>query len=498
MPGKKKTNTKKKILFVASEAVPFAKTGGMGDVCGALPKVLKKMGHDVRLVLPRYWNINKSQHAPKKAVSPMGVQMGLGTVWCEVLEGELEGVPVYFIEHEGYFGRAGYYDDGIDEFFDNAERFGFFCHAALQLAKDIGFQPDVVHCNDWQTGLIPGYLKIKYLYDPFFANTASVFTIHNIGYQGVFPMEFYPFMGLGAENFTEPKFESYEKMHFMKGAIFYADNVTTVSDSYRDELLTPDGAKGLAPYLERRRDDFYGILNGADYDHWDPAKDKLIPANYSISDISGKSICKRALQKEFLLKERTDIPVIGIITRFAEQKGFQHVAPIIRSIVNNMMVQFAIVGSGEKSQEDFFGGLPAEYPGVIGTWIGYENRKAHLIEAGADFFLMPSLYEPCGLSQIYSMKYGTLPIVRSIGGLRDTVFNYDEATGSGTGFAFYSPDPISIYYTVGWAVSTYYDRPHHIAKLRMQAMHEDYTWEKAAKKYERVYDHAIARRNSWK
>lgn len=488
----------KKILFVSSEAVPFCKSGGLADVSGALPKALKRSGHDVRVVLPRYWSIDKEKYALKIAIMSMGVPMGGRTVWCQVLEGEVDGVKYYFIEHEGYFGRAGIYDDGKKEYWDNAERFGFFSRAAIQLCRDLKFKPEIIHANDWQTALVPAYLKIKETWDDFFAGTASVFTIHNIGYQGVFPSVFYDFLDLGGENYTESKFESWGKVHFMKGGIFYADSITTVSPSYAREILTPEGGSGLAPYLERRRDDLYGILNGADYDVWHPENDRLIPAKYSCRDLSGKNVCKGVLQKEFLLREEPDVPVIGVVSRLVSQKGFHLLAPVISSIVRDMRVQFAIVGNGEKGLEDFFGGLPRSFPGTIGAWIGFNDHKAHLVESGADFFLMPSLYEPCGLNQIYSLKYGTLPIVREIGGLKDTVVQYNEFAGEGTGFKFHSADPYAIYYTVGWAVSTYYDRPHHLARMRESAMRTDFSWFGSANKYDEIYEKALARRAMWK
>jgi starch synthase len=488
---------KKKILFIASEAVPFCKSGGLADVAGSLPKELRKLGHDVRVVIPRYWNISKEKYKLKPLLSPMGVPMGTATVWCQVLEGEYAGVPVYFVEHDGYFGRAGFYDDGVKEFPDNAERFGFFSKACLQLARDIGFQPDIVHCNDWQTALAAAYLKIWYLGDAFFKKTASVITIHNIGYQGIFHRRFMDFLGLGRYNFTEPKFECWGQINFLKGSLFFADALNAVSVTYREELLTPGGASGLAPYTERRRSDLYGIVNGVDYDHWDPRTDDLLPANYSDKDMSGKAVCKTALQKEFWLKEDPKVPVIGVVARFVEQKGLGLLAPIIRSVARDMLVQFVFLGSGEKQLEDFFGGLPAEFPGTIGAWIGYNNPKAHLIEAGADLFLMPSLYEPCGLNQIYSMKYGTLPIVRDIGGLKDTVQQYSEASGTGTGFKFTAADPAALYYTIGWAVSTYYDRPQHMRSMIRQAMALDFSWVHSAKKYEDLYEKASLRRSTW-
>jgi starch synthase len=492
------SKTRKKILLASSEAVPFAKSGGMADVCGALPKALSKLGHDVRLVLPRYWCVGKEPFGLKRVLSPMGVVMGTETFWCEVFEGEYDGVKAYFIEHDGFFGRAGLYDDGKWEYPDNALRFSFFSKACIQLCRDLKFEPDVIHCNDWQTALIPAFLKTADSWDAFFNDTATVLTIHNIGYQGVFPGEVFDLLGIWPEHFTEAKFESWGKVHFLKAGIFFADSITAVSPTYARELLTPEGGTGLAPYIERRRDDLYGVLNGADYDHWCPEEDKLIPANYSVRNMAGKAKCKKALQEEFGLKVDPNIPIIGIVSRMAHQKGLDLVAPVIKSIVNDMVVQFAILGSGEKRLEDLFGGLPAENPGSIGAWIGFNNHKAHLIEAGADFFLMPSLYEPCGLNQIYSMKYGTLPIVRDTGGLRDTVEQYDEATGNGTGFKFKKAEPSAVYYTVGWAVSTYYDRPRHFRKMRRSAMEQHFSWEDSAIEYEKVYYRAMARRADWR
>ena len=489
--------TGRKILVACSEAFPFSKSGGMADVCGSLPKALAKLGHDVRLVLPRYWCIGKEAFALKRVLSPMGVVMGAETIWCEVYEGKYDGVKAYFIEHDGFFGRAGLYDDGKWEYPDNAERFSFFSKACMQLCRDLKFKPDIIHCNDWQTSLIPAFLKTADSWDAYFKDTATVLTIHNIGYQGVFPGEVYDFLGIWPEHFTESKFESWGNVHFLKAGIFFADGITTVSPSYAREIITPEGGTGLAPYLERRKDDITGVLNGADYDHWCPEKDPLIPARFSADDPSGKYICKEALQREFGLKPDPGIPVIGIVSRFAHQKGFDLLAPVIKSIVNDMVVQFAILGSGEKYLEDYFGGLPAEFPGRIGAWVGFNNHKAHLIEAGSDFFLMPSLYEPCGLNQIYSLKYGTLPIVRDIGGLKDTVVQYNEQDGGGTGFKFDKADPMAVYYTVGWAVSTYFDRPHHFKKMRDTAMRQSFCWKDSAREYEKVYDKALARRATW-
>lgn len=492
-PRRQKMN----IMLATSEVVPFVKTGGLADVCGALPKIFKKLGHDVRIVLPRYWSVNIKKYDLRMEVAPLGVQMGSCYLECAVYKGWLEDIPVYFIDYEAFFGRAGIYDDGQSEHPDNAARFGFFSRAVIELCRAIEFRPDVIHCNDWPTALIPPYLKIWHAHDPFFADTASIFSIHNIGYQGIFPAHFYDFLGLGEHNFTDAKLESFGKIHFMKAALFYADAISTVSPSYAEEICYPIGSNGLAPYIVRRKDDLYGILNGVDYEHWDPDYDVFIPENYSYRNMSGKAVCKRTLQLIFRLEDDPSIPVVAVLSRLAHQKGLDLLMPVIESILHTMRVQFVIVGQGEKRFEEFFEALPERYPGQIGSYIGYTEQKAHIVEAGADFLLMPSLYEPCGLSQIYSLKYGTLPIVRATGGLRDTVKKYNEHDGSGTGFTFDLPTPQALYDTVGWAVSTYYDRPHHIDMMRETAMHEHFTWIDSALHYEKMYTRARARRLQW-
>lgn len=488
---------KRKILLVASEAIPFVKTGGLADVCGALPKHLKVRGHDVRLVLPRYWSVDRSKLKLDTVISPMGVDMGNQQVWCEAFQTEWKGISVYFIEHEGYFGREGIYDDGKNEYSDNAERYGFFCKAALQLCHDLNFQPDIVHCNDWQTALIPAYLKDGRRQDSFFSETASVFSIHNIGYQGAFKNNAMDFLDID-HHYNEDRFESFGSLNLMKGALFFADVINTVSPTYAREILSEPGGCGLSAYINRRADDLCGILNGADYEDWNPETDKLIPSQYSQKNMKGKTQCKHALQEEFHLEQNPEVPIIGIVSRFASQKGLDLLATVIRDIVNNMSVQFVIVGSGEKYLEDFLGGLPAQFPGKIGAWIGYDNRKAHLVEAGGDFHLMPSLYEPCGLNQMYGLKYGTLPIVRATGGLSDTVEQYNETTGEGTGFLFASPDSKALYDTIGWAVSTYYDRPKHYKEMQSEAMKRNYSWDNSIVEYENLYEKALKRRATWK
>jgi starch synthase len=480
------------VLMIASECVPYAKTGGLADVVGALPKALRALGHNAMVVMPKYSLIDANRHVLQFYMNNLGVWMGNTLEWCAVHLAENEGVPVYFIEFDHFFRRWGlYHDSDYNDYPDNARRFGFLTRAALQLCRDIGFEPDIVHAHDWQAALAPAYQKIWHWNDPILGHAASVLTIHNIAYQGVYPASDYDYLGLQWGNFTAEKFEDHGKINFLKGGIQYADVVNTVSPTYAIETRTPEFAQGLAPFLNNKGDRYWGILNGADYEQWNPQTDRLIPANFSFHDLSGKRVCKRELQKSFLLEENPSIPIIGVVSRFADQKGLNLLAQAIETIIQNMAVQFAILGSGDKGLEFYFGGLPARYPGRIGSYIGYNNSLSHLVEAGSDFFIMPSIFEPCGLNQMYSLKYGTLPIVRATGGLDDTVEQYSERNGSGTGYKFWEPSANAIYYTVGWAVSTYYDRPEHILRMIQAAMVEKFSWEKSAHEYLNLYERAI-------
>lgn len=483
--------SKLKIAMISSECVPFAKSGGLADVVGALPKALQALGHKVIVILPGYTHVNGHVNNLRPFLSPMGVWMGDVEEWCAVQTTEHDGVTFYFIQSDKYFDRyALYHDADFNDYQDNPRRFGFFTRAALQLCRDIGFAPDIVHAHDWQTALAPAYLKIWHWDDPVLSEAASVLTIHNIAYQGVYNAAHYGYLGLQWSNFTPNKFEDHGQINFLKGGIYYADLVNTVSPTYAQETRTSAFAHGLAPYLNNKGDDYIGILNGVDYDHWDPSVDNLIPARFSRRSLAGKAACKRELQRRLLLDDEPDVPIIGVISRLVHQKGLDLLAQVIEPIVHNMHVQFAILGSGDKGLEWYYGGLPARYPGEIGSFIGYNNELAHWIEAGCDFFLMPSLFEPCGLNQIYSLRYGTLPIVRATGGLEDTVQQYDEATGIGTGFKFWEPSTHAVYHTVGWAVSTYYDRRHHLQELVRNAMGQNFSWKRSAQRYLEAYSQA--------
>jgi starch synthase len=481
-----------KIAMIASECVPYVKTGGLADVVGALPGVLRKLGHKVIVILPLYSMIDYKRHRLKPSITSLGVWMGNTQEWCSVHQTDMQGTPVYFIESNKYFSRYGLYHDlSYNDYLDNPRRFGLLTRAGLQLCKDIGFKPDIVHAHDWHTALAPAFLKIWHWNDPILGNAASVLTIHNIAYQGVYDRESYDYLGLRWENFTSQKFEDHGEINFLKGGIVYADMVNTVSPTYARESRSPAGGYGLAPFLNDKGDNYWGILNGCDYEMWNPTTDTFLPARYSLDDLSGKATCKRALQERLGLEVNPNIPIIGVVSRLVGQKGLDLLAQAIDRIVSQMQVQFAVLGSGEKDLEAFFGQIPTRYPGRVGSFIGYSDELAHWIEAGADFFIMPSIYEPCGLNQMYSLKYGTLPIVHATGGLDDTVQQYDEATGAGTGFKFWEISSNAIYYTVGWAVSTYYDRPQHMQLMIRQAMQQDYSWEKSAEAYLALYERAV-------
>lgn len=484
-----------RILFVASECAPYAKTGGLGDVIAALPKALRRLSHDVRVILPLYASIPRALHGVTFDGSAC-VHMGNGEEnWIGLHSSKLDNeVPIWFVEYDRFYGRPGIYGDALGEYSDNAFRYALLCKAALQICKDRDFIPDVLHAHDWQSSLSALYLKTwDRILSPL-SRTASVLTIHNIGYQGIYHANAFSYIGIGYEYFNPNCLEDHGNLNLLKSGIFFADALTTVSPTHAREILEPIGGCGLAPHLNRRRHDLSGILNGVDTDHWNPSTDHLLPARYTPDRLAGKAVCKRALQEYFFLNPQTEIPIFGIVSRFAQQKGFDLLREALPKALRQMSFQVAVLGSGDPSIENFFRWLSSIYPGRVGVFIGYSNDLSHLIEAGSDFFLMPSLYEPCGLNQMYSLKYGTLPIVRSTGGLNDTVENYDETTERGTGFKFDLPDAQALTNTIGWAVSTWFDRPTHIANLQQNAMRQNFPWSDTATAYEKVYARAIAKR----
>ena len=495
---KSEKSEKMKVLIAASEVTPFIKTGGLADVAGALPKYLRDNGIDARVVIPKYRDIDFFDCYLECVLPTMCVWMGDIEEWCSVWKTVRDGTEFYFIEHHIYFDRESlYHDHSFNDYRDNAHRYGFFCRAVLQMCIDLNFIPDVIHINDWQTSLIAAYIK-TWFWDNKVGQCASLLTIHNIAYQGIYPsFGTYNYLGLGWNNYSSDTFEDNGNINLLKGGVFFSDVVTTVSHTYAREINSPYGGFGMAPYLTRKMTSFFGILNGIDSQEWDPKTDYHIAKNYSIDDMSGKKACKLDLQKKFLLKEDKDILVIGTIGRFVDQKGFHILADIISSVLDTMQVQFVILGTGDKALEDFFGNLPKRYPSKVGSYIGFSNETAHIIEAGIDIFIMPSIFEPCGLNQMYSKRYGTLPLVHATGGLEDTVDNYDESTGHGTGFKFYEFNSVSLFYTIGWAVSTYYDRRAHFEMMMKNAMTSDHAWETSAKEYIKAYKMAIKNKKEY-
>jgi len=485
------------ILMSASEAVPFAKEGGLADVVGALPKELLRQGHDVRLVMPLYGSIDRKRYGLWRREGVLVVPMGsLGNQYCAVWEGRLPGsdVPVYFLEHDLYYGRQGglYSHDNIG-YPDNGLRFTFLSRATLELPRMIHFRPDVVHLHDWHTAVAALFMNTLYRHDEWVGSAASLLTIHNMQYQGEFHKSLMDVLGVGWEHFTWLGLEHHDQVNLLKGGIYHATLISTVSEGYAREIQTPEFGWGLEGVVRERSGDLEGILNGVDYDEWNPETDPLIPATYSVDDLSGKRICKRALQERFSLPVDERIPLFAMVSRLVKQKGIDLLAEALPRLLSHDL-QIVILGTGEPWSHFYFGGQAAANPSRCACFIGYDTRLAHLIEAGADFFLMPSRFEPCGMSQMYSMRYGTLPIVRATGGLDDSVENFDEQRLTGTGFKFWAPTADALYDTVGWALHTWYNRPDALESLIRSAMNARFLWSESGRRYGEMYRRAVRMR----
>ncbi|MBS3918945.1 MAG: glycogen synthase GlgA [Deltaproteobacteria bacterium] len=487
-------NKSLRILFATPEAVPFAKTGGLADVAGALPKFLQPLGCEVILVMPYYRMVKRSGFPIQYLGEEIEVPLGDETLRAEVYQGHLDkNITVYFIGRDEFFDREYLYSGPKGDYFDNAERFVFFTRAVLNLARHIQFSPDVIHHHEWQTGLIPAYLKSIYGNDPFFERTATVFTIHNIAYQGLFKKEKLSLTGLPPEMYNPEGIEFWERINLMKAGIVYADAINTVSQKYSDEIQTPEYGYGLEGILRKRRKDLYGILNGVDYQDWDPSHDSHLIARYDLNNPAGKRECKKDLLKEFGLPPALEkVPLLGMISRLADQKGFDLLAEIIDELFT-FDIGFVLLGTGEQKYHDLFSRITKKYPQKAGIRIAYDDRLAHKIEAGADLFLMPSKYEPCGLNQIYSLKYGTIPVVRATGGLDDTITHYDPSAGTGNGFKFARYDSKDFLNQIKAAMSLY-AQPEQWTKLIRNAMASDFSWQRSAEAYLQLYRKAIEKK----
>lgn len=486
-----------KILMVTSEFVPLAKTGGLADMVAALADELVRMGHDVRVVMPRYYSIDHQDF--ERIGGPLGVPLGFGETWAAVFATHqgVSNVPIYLLDNERFFGRDGIYGTREEpDFSDNVQRFTLLCRGAFQICRSLNWFPDVVHSHDWPAALAPVYLNTWERVGPF-EKTGSVLTIHNLGYQGVYPKENIHHTQLDWEQYHGSGFEFFGKLNLLKAGLRNADILTTVSPTYAKEIQTAEHGHQMDGLLRHRSDDLFGVLNGMDYQAWNPEHDRLIPQTYSIGAMDGKLADKAALQAAFGLSDDCQRPLIGIVSRLADQKGFPELCGpthgSLYDICSDLEVDVVVLGTGDSWCEEELVALDANLPN-LGVKLAFDNRLAHLVEAGSDFFLMPSRYEPCGLNQMYSLRYGTLPIVHRTGGLADTVDNLDAKTGEGTGFVFDFLTPRAIYDTVGWAVWTWYNRRDQIDSMRTQAMQKRFLWEDSAARYVELYQWAIDRR----
>jgi starch synthase len=477
------------IVFAASECVPFSKTGGLADVVGALPQALASLGHQVTVYLPKYkqTRIGEANVVLRSITVPFDDQYR----FCSVLDGgKRSGVQFYFIDYPQFFDRDALYGTPAGDYPDNAERFALYSRAVIEAAKILGV-PDIFHCHDWQSALVPILLRTSYVDDPVFQSSATVFTIHNMGYQGLFPPDTLPLIMLPWDLFTMDKMEFWGKANFLKGALVFSDHITTVSRKYAQEIQTAEFGFGLEGVLKSRAGSVSGILNGVDYKEWNPEDDRLIVRQYSAAQLEGKRECKYDLLRQFGIEDRrnVELPVIGIVSRFAAQKGFDLIAEIADDLAQLPLV-LTILGSGDKEYQDLFLKLNREYPEKFALKVAYDNVLAHKIEAGADMFLMPSRYEPSGLNQMYSLKYGTVPIVRATGGLDDSIEPWNPATGKGTGFKFSGYSGSALLTAVNEALNAFKDRQSW-KTLMLNGMKKDFSWTVSAREYVKIYERLV-------
>ena len=477
-----------KVLFAASECVPFIKTGGLADVVGALPPVLKARGVDVRVILPLYGEIGEAYKSQMRHLVDFEIDLGWRKQYCGIETLEYAGLTWYFVDNRYYFDRPYIYGLGGDEY----ERYGFFCRGVLNALPRIGFQPDILHCHDWQSGMIPALLKIQYGHIPFYEHIRSIMTIHNLQYQGIFGIkEVQDCLGLGDSLFSADKLEAYGMANYLKAGMVYADEITTVSPSYAEEITTAYYGERLDGLLRSRHAQLAGILNGIDTGEYDPAADPHIPRAYTADTLEGKAACKAALQRELGLEERPDVPLIAMVTRLSVQKGLDLIDYMISHIMEDN-IQFAALGKGDARYTDMFSWAEGAYPGRVAARFEMNHGLAHRIYAGADMFLMPSMFEPCGLSQMISLRYGTVPIVRETGGLRDTVLSYNEFTGEGNGFSFFNYNAHDMMNTLRRAVEYYREKPDIWREMMRRGMAGDYSWNKSAGEYVALYEKLLA------
>jgi starch synthase len=483
-----------KIAFAASEVVPFSKTGGLADVAGSLPKALEKLGCEVKIFTPKYSSIDEDSCGLEYCwdVGEMPIRVAGLVRTAHVHRAKLpnSNVEVNFIDCPHYYFRGRIYTTDPDE----DERFILFCKGVIETMQRLKWVPDIVHCNDWQTGLLPLYLKDNYGWDKAYADVKSLFTIHNIAYQGKFPqMTMFNAEINGDYFYKGGPVEDNGSVNFMKTALSFSDIINTVSKTYAKEILTPEFGAGMETILDKRSNDLYGILNGVDYTAWNPEHDKHIRYHYSLDDMSGKLDNKKFLMERFALPFDEKLPLIGIVSRLAGQKGFDIISEAALDLME-LPAQWIILGNGDDKYEAFFKMLTLQYPDKVASYIGFNNELSHWVEAGSDIFLMPSHYEPCGLNQIYSLKYGTVPVVRKTGGLADTVHDWDEyqwlGEDSGTGFSFNDYTPYALVTSLQRAIKYFHEKEIWNI-IQRNGMMKNYSWETSAKEYIELYRKAL-------
>ncbi len=486
-----------KICYVSSEVVPFAKTGGLADVAGALPIALKEMGHDVRLMMPNYKSINERKFVLREVIRLREVNVEINQQF-RMANGKTAFLPsskvhVYFLSIPEYFDRKDLYVDSRTkkDFSDNAERFAFFSMSVLNTLKLLYWQPDIIHCNEWQTALIPFYLRTHFKDDPFFRNTKTVLSLHNLAYQGIFSAEKASHVGISNE-FYSPKaeFEFYGKLNLLKGGILFADVLNTVSEQYSKEISSSsDYGFGLEKVLAGRKRDLYGIINGVDYSIWSPDSDENIPVKYDTRSLNRKIENKEALCEKCGLKFDPQVPLVGIISRLVDQKGFDLISEAFDKLMK-LNIQLVLLGEGDAKYHEKFKKLAKKYSKKFSLTLKFDDALAHLIEAGSDIFLMPSKFEPCGLNQIFSLRYGTVPVVRETGGLKDTISHYNPKTGKGNGFTFKKHNSKEMLEAIKTAVDKFKDEKTW-SKIQKNGMRADFSWDASAKKYLKLYEKAL-------
>jgi starch synthase len=477
-----------KILFAASEMVPFCKTGGLADVIGSLPPVLASLGHEVHVILPGYSSISREKYGFREECGPFQLPVGPVTKPVAISTASWRGVSVHLLENEEYFDRPFLYGDENGDYYDNGPQFICYCRGVLEALRCIGFRPDIIHALDWQAGLIPAYLRTLYADDPFFRRVRTLFTIHNLGYQGIFPPWVFSLSGIPESEFHWQRMEFYGNVSFLKGGIVYSDSVSTVSETYAREITTEPLGFGLQGVLAQRRQVLHGILNGIDVEEWDPAVDMVLPSRYNAHDLKGKERCREVLLEKFGLSAGREVPVLGIVSRLDTQKGFDILEEAMEELAG-LDLRLIILGIGAREHNEAMRQFAERYSDRVRLMLKFDIAVSRLIYGGSDAFLMPSRYEPCGLGQMIAMRYGTLPVAHSTGGLADTVFDLDRDPGKGNGFAFTEYSASALVDAVRRAMRAFTEpgRPRWNAAIS-RGMHEDFSWKRSAEKYISLYE----------